>query len=328
MATSGFPAATGGPRDTGVIVEVVDRRRARRSAKVAFLVVLAVVTPTVSVVAAVATGPVRAVTVGVVAGVLSAVVVGLATLVWPALRPVWWWACELLVLAGLLAAFRVLSTLVPWPVALGVLAAATGGLLMYGRSRRLLVAWVWCAISRHRLRTCFATFIRANRRGSLPLILVAWPVPAGERVLVVLRPGLAVDDLTADDALARLAVGCWAREVRVSRASGRFAPLVRVDVIRREPPAGTVASPVRARLTDLPSTGVVDDHGPVERDRLAADLPAVPRPRRALRSLSAPPPPQGAPQPADALCPMLRPPPVRPAATPVAPAGPTGRDTP
>src|SRR5690606_21216828 len=106
----------------------------------------------------------------------------------------------------------------------GVLAAATGGLLMYGRSRRLLVAWVWCAISRHRLRTCFATFIRANRRGSLPLILVAWPVPAGERVLLVLRPGLAVDDLTTDDALARLAVGWWAREVRVRRASGRFAP--------------------------------------------------------------------------------------------------------
>src|SRR5205814_10654635 len=84
----------------------------------------------------------------------------------------------------------------------------------------------------------------ANRThsGSLPLILWAKPTPAGQRVWLWLRSGLDLTDL--EGKTGKLAVTCWAGEVRVVRASTRYAALLRVDIARRDPLAGKVASPL------------------------------------------------------------------------------------
>jgi hypothetical protein len=98
---------------------------------------------------------------------------------------------------------------------------------------------------------CFAEIVRTPHRvtrGLLPLILLARPTPAGERVWVWLRPGLDLTDVeTKTD---KLAVACFASEVRVVRASERFAALVRIDVARRDPLKRLVASPLPAQLPD------------------------------------------------------------------------------
>lgn len=109
------------------------------------------------------------------------------------------------------------------------------------------VAWLRCVVVRHRLRLCFAQFVRAvsrTRSGSLPLILWARPTPAGERVWVWvwLRPGLDLTDL--EGKTSKFAVACWAGEVRVVRASERYAALLRVDIARRDPPTAEVLSPL------------------------------------------------------------------------------------
>ncbi len=93
-------------------------------------------------------------------------------------------------------------------------------------------------------RSSSASATRAHP-GCLPLILVARPTPAGERVWVWLRPGLDLSDL--DGKTGKLAVACWAGEVRVVRASARYAALIRVDITRRDPLTGLVRSPL-ARL--------------------------------------------------------------------------------
>ena len=67
-----------------------------------------------------------------------------------------------------------------------------------GPVRRFLAVWSWVALVRHRLRLCFTRIVRGSggvRPGSLPLILCARPTPAGERVWLWLRPGLALEDL-------------------------------------------------------------------------------------------------------------------------------------
>ena len=265
----------------GEIVDVVHRRQARRLARLAFIITVTVGVPTLTMVAAVVAGPWWGVLVGIAGGLALATVAAVAALIWPVLRMVWWWAGELLALAALLAAWYALSGILPPLLAAGGLATVLGGLLVVPAARRLVVAWVWCAISRHRLRTCFATFVRVNRRGSLPLILVAWPTAAGERVWVMLRPGLALEDLTSEGGLARLAVGCWAHDVRLSRAFRRFAPLVRVDITRRNPLAGTITSPLTTLLPDL-EVDVLDATGaavervdPSEWGGYGLDLPEV-----------------------------------------------------
>jgi hypothetical protein len=98
---------------------------------------------------------------------------------------------------------------------------------------------------RHRLRVCFAGFVRTANRlnpATMPLILVARPTPAGERVWVWLRPGLDLEDL--EGKTNKIAVTCWAGEVRVVRASARYAALIRIDITHRDPLTGEVRSPL------------------------------------------------------------------------------------
>jgi hypothetical protein len=250
--TTGWGA--GRAANGAAIVDVVHRRQAHRLAKLAFIVTWTVTAPVVTVAAVAVTDLYLALAVGILAGLVLAGLVGLVVLIWPALRLIWWWTAEITTLALILTAYWWLTTQLPWPPALLLLLVVLAAPWAIPASRRWLVAWCWCAIARHRLRTCFATFVRVNRRGSLPLIGPAWPTPAGERVLVVLRPGLSMDDLTADGLLSRLAVGCWAHEVRVARAFGRFAALVRIDITRRNPLSATVTSPLLDSIPALPTT--------------------------------------------------------------------------
>ena len=106
------------------------------------------------------------------------------------------------------------------------------------------MAFVWCQVTKHRLRVCFAAFVRARNRvdpGLMPLILLVRSTPAGERVWVWLRTGLDVTELEARSAM--IAVACWASTVQVI-GSNRFAALVRLDVTRRDPLTGLVSSPL------------------------------------------------------------------------------------
>jgi hypothetical protein len=124
---------------------------------------------------------------------------------------------------------------------------------------------------------CFAAFIATNREGTLPLILLARPTPAGERVWIWLRPGLSIKDLEQDGQVQKLAVACWANEARVARASRKYAALVRVDITRREPLAATIVSPLPDYVpADMPATAPVSPAGPP----VGVNLADVPTPRR------------------------------------------------
>lgn len=260
-------------RGSSAIVDVVQRRHAGRLAKIAAIVTVVVVAPTVATVGVVVSGSWLAIPVGLIAGVVLACLVGVVVAIWPVLRMCWWWAAEITALVVLLAAFVGLSQLMLWQAALGLLLVALAAPLVWPRSRRWLLGWCWCVISRHRLRTCFAMFIRANRYGSLPWLLWARPTPAGERLWVWLRPGLSLEDLTSEGELARLAVGCWASEVRIQRASRRSAALLRVDITRRNPLAGIIANPLSGQVPDLDTPLPVSDAGAVVG---GLDLPDIP----------------------------------------------------
>lgn len=186
---------------------------------------------------------VQAVALGVVVGGVVGLVVAVLVRVWPVLRVLWWWLPEIAATLLLLQGSGVLSrATAPW-VSVTVLLLGIGLVAAIGPARRFVVAWVLCAVVRHRLRLAFAEVIRsANRKAPalLPLILIARPTPAGERVWLWLRPGLSLDALEGHS--DRLAVSCWASEVRLCRASTRYAALLRVDVSRRDPLTGTVAS--------------------------------------------------------------------------------------
>jgi hypothetical protein len=125
---------------------------------------------------------------------------------------------------------------------------------------------------------CFTQFIIANRTGSVPLILHARPTPAGERIWVWLRPGLALSDL--EGRVEKLAVACWANEVRLVRASAKYAALLRVDIARRNPLIQAVDSPLPGLIPDT----VFDFHGSGNAPKspgmapVSLDLPDVPEP--------------------------------------------------
>jgi hypothetical protein len=239
-----------------------------RRARIAFLTVSVVSGVLASVVLSAFAPVVLAIVLGVVVGVVCGLLVGTVVRVWPVLRVLWWWSFEIAVLAIAVLAPRVLARVTsPWLALAAVLTVAALCGLVHP-VRRLLVAWVWCLVVRHRLRLCFAGIVRGSggvRPGTLPLVLWAKPTPAGERVWLWLRPGLDLTDL--DGKTGRIAVTCWAKEVRVVSASQRYAALVRVDVTRRDPFAGLVISPLALLI-------------PKPRTNKDADVPVSPAPPR------------------------------------------------
>jgi hypothetical protein len=217
----------------------------------------------------------------VVCGFAVAVVVR----VWPVLRALWWWSVEITAVAVVLLVPAWLARVTSAWLATTAVAAVAALCLLVGPVRRRLTAWSWCVVVRHRLRLCFAEFVRAAGRarpGCLPLLLWARPTPAGERVWLWLRPGLDLSDL--EGKADKLAVSCWASEARMVRASTRFAALIRVDLTRRDPLMGVVASPLSAMVAHLYET-VSDGDAPVSpaMPPVGLDLADIPEPEPAPR---------------------------------------------
>ncbi|MEV0570201.1 hypothetical protein [Dactylosporangium sp. NPDC050588] len=220
-----------------------------------------------------------AVPVGLLIGAALGMALAVLVTAWPVLRVLWWWSIEITTALGVAVPLTWLAHVTSSWVSLVLVLLVAGVVGGVRRVRRRVVAWAWCVIVRHRLRLCFSQVVRAAGRsqaGSLPLILWARPTPAGERVWVWLRPGL---DLTALDGKAgQVAVACWASEVRVVRASSRFAALIRVDLSRRDPLAAEVVSPLAALFADMPGPTAPAESGHAEAWALDLEDVAAPPP--------------------------------------------------
>lgn len=278
MFKSSSPA-TGAGADG--VSDVESRRRTHRA-----LVTFWVLTVALGLVGAAVVSPWHSpwlgVGVGAGVGAVLGTLVSIGMALWPLVRALWHWLPELLVVSGLVAAGTCLVDRIgPW-LAPAVLAVPGVLVVELGPIRRRLRALLWCVIVRHRLRVCFAAFIRARNRldpGMVPLILTARPTPAGERVRVWLRTGLDVAELEAN--AAKIAVTCWASEVQVL-ASRRFAALVRLDITRRDPLTGVVGSPLLDGIPGHRPTPVeVDPLMPLGLD--LDDVPEEPTPEKASR---------------------------------------------
>jgi hypothetical protein len=256
-----------GDRSVGVVsvVEPPVSQWYVRRARIAFLTVGVVSSVLASVVLSVFVPLLQAALLGALVGAVCGLVVALLVMAWPVLRVLWWWSFEISALAAVVVAVRTLiEATSPWLALAAVLTVAALSGLVHP-VRRFLVAWAWCLVVRHRLRLCFAGIVRGSggvRPGSLPLVLWAKPTTAGERVWLWLRPGLELADLNGKT--GRIAVACWAKDVRVVAASPRYAALIRGDVTRRDPLAEKVPSPL-ALLIPKPRTTTKD-----------ADVPAAP----------------------------------------------------
>ena len=149
------------------------------------------------------------------------------------------------------------------------MAVAVGVPVVVKPVRSSIYLLIWCLITRHRIRTCFSEFIITNRTGSLPLILWARPTPAGERVWIWLRPGLALEDLL--ERLDKIAVACWASSALAEAASRSNAAFVRMDIKRRDVLTGTIGSP----LLELIKSGAPAAQRDTADLPTALDLPQV-----------------------------------------------------
>jgi len=218
--------------------------------------------------------------VGLLAGVAIGVIVGFLTalivLAWPVLRALWWWADLIVTGTLVVVGWITLNSATNLTVSLLAVGLLFGVPAAVPAIRRPVVAVVWCAIVRHRLRLAFSRMVRSGgqgRPGSLPLILIARPTPAGERVWIWLRPGLSLTDL--ENQLGSLAEICAADQVRVCRASRSYAAFVRVDIGRRDPLRALVLNPLPGAVTGFdPAVMPVSPGMPP----VGLDLPDVPEP--------------------------------------------------
>jgi hypothetical protein len=133
----------------------------------------------------------------------------------------WRWRYELIAVATVVALALRFGAL--WTVGTVLAVAAAFALLKPLRWR------LWCIITPHRVRTACRNAWVCSATGRLPMVLWTRPVRAGERVMLLLRPGLAAADLIA--AGPALAAACWAREVLVE-AHPTQAQLVALTVVR------------------------------------------------------------------------------------------------
>ncbi|MBG6069380.1 hypothetical protein [Micromonospora ureilytica] len=255
------------------VIEAPVARSYRRRATIAFWVTLGVVGLLAATVASEYMHPILGGLLGVVLGAVLGAVLFALIVAWPVLRVFWHWLPEILLGLAVVYGWTTLMQSTPLWGSLLIVALVVGVPAAIAPVRRRVMAWAWCLIVRHRLRLCFAAFIATNRHGSLPLILLAKPTPAGERVWVWLRPGLSLRDLEQDGQMQKLAVACWANEVRVMRAGRKYAALIRIDITRREPLAHTVVSPLPDYVpTDIPANAPTSPGMPP----VGLDLPDVP----------------------------------------------------
>lgn len=215
---------------------------------------------------------------GAVAGFIPAFLTAVVVVSWPVIRAIWWWLPELALIGALIAGWAELAACAGLALRLLALAAFAAIPVAVAPVRRHLVSWSWCLVSRHRVRTCFSEFIIANRRGSLPLILGARPTPAGERLWVLLRPGLSLD--TVQSNLDKIAVACWASTVTADLAKPSNSALVRFDIKRRDPLTGRIASPLAAAFGNIVPGRKKDVTAPVALDLTDVTTEDVTQPAR------------------------------------------------
>ncbi len=258
---------------TVTVIEAPIARNQRRKAIVAFWVTALCVALIAGTVAAHYWHPILGGLFGIALGVVTGAVVFALMIAWPVIRIVWHWLPEIGIGLAVVYGWTWLMQSTPLWLSLALVVVLVGVPAAVAPVRHRVVSLAWCLIVRHRLRLCFAAFIATNRQGSLPLILPARPTPAGERVWVWLRPGLSLRDLEQDGQVQKLAVACWANEVRVIRASTKYAALIRVDITRREPLANKVVSPLPDYVpTTMPANAPVSPGMPP----VGLDLPDVP----------------------------------------------------
>jgi hypothetical protein len=258
------------------VIDLPVTRSYLRKAKIAFFVIAGIVTVSAATVLSHRLHPILGLLAGALVGVVCGGLVAVLVAAWPVLRVFWHWSIEIATGLAVVYGWTALMQTTDVPVSLLVVAAVAGVPAACAPVRHRLLAVVWCVIVRHRLRLCFATFMRTPgvyQQGSPPLILLARPTPAGERVWVWLRTGLALSDL--EGRTDKLAVACWANEVRAVRASTRYAALIRVDITRRDPLTATVDSPLTALVPTSSPDNAPTSPGlpPVD-----LDLPDVPEP--------------------------------------------------
>jgi hypothetical protein len=255
---------------TVTVIEAPVQRNAARNAKIAAIVTTLVVGLLTATVAASRWHPIIAMFTGVLTGVAAGFVVAVAVLTWPVIRVIWWWSIEIITVLVLVAGWVELAQHTTLPARIGAVALLFGVPALIPPVRRTIIAAAWCVITRHRLRTCFAEFIITNRTGSLPLLLWTRPTPAGVRIWVWLRPGLALDDI--QERLDLIAVACWATSATAEAASTTNAAHIRLDIKRRDALTPTVTSPLLGLVTATPGTDTTRDPLPVPTD---LDLPDV-----------------------------------------------------
>ena len=136
--------------------------------------------------------------------------------------------------------------------ALALLFVTSGAVMAWRPSCRFVVGHVWCTVTRHRLRSCLVQSRIINCRGYVPWCLWVRPTNVGERVWLLMRPGICVEDLEAKT--PQIAAACWARDARV-RAMRRLVAVVAVDVIRRDPltTGRLIGSPLPAMADGMPA---------------------------------------------------------------------------
>ncbi|MFI9641328.1 hypothetical protein ACIG87_14905 [Micromonospora sp. NPDC051925] len=268
------PRRSFGRKSTGTVtvIEAKVHRSSARNARMAFILTAVIIGVLAAVVAAAYVHPIIALFIGAAVSVPCGALSWLLVRIWPVLRLLWWWTPEIVLAVLLLTGWVQLATHTPTLVTLAVVAVVLGVPAAVPVLRRLVVAWVWCLIVRHRLRVCFAQFIIANQSGSLPLILWATPTPVGERVWVYLRPGLSLADL--EGRLDKIAVTCHASSVLVERAADSNAAYLRFDIKRREVLTATVTSP----LADVIDPAAPASDRPTPVIPTALDLPDVQAP--------------------------------------------------
>lgn len=267
--------ATGMRGQTVTVIETSVARNFRRKAIISFWVTFGIVALVAATIAAHSMAPILGAMLGVLIGAVSGAVVFALVITWPVLRILWHWLPEIALSVTAVWGWTWLMQATAMWVSLLIVAVLLGVPAALAPVRRRIVATWWCLAVRHRLRMCFAAFIATNREGTLPLILPARSTPAGERVWIWLRPGLSLRDLEQEGQVQKLAVACWANEVRVARASRKYAALIRVDITRREPLARTIASPLPDYVpADMPTNAPVSPGMPP----VGVDLPEVPAP--------------------------------------------------
>jgi hypothetical protein len=259
-------------RGTGTITVIEEpvMRSYRRKAKIVFYLTWVITGLLAATVAASRWHPILALFAGLAAGLITGAIAATIVAAWPIIRAIWWWTPETAIIGGLIFGWIELAEHTTLAYRLVSVAAIVGVPAAIKPVRSRINALTWCLVTRHRIRTCFSEFIITNRTGSLPLILWAMPTPAGERVWIWLRPGLALDDLA--DRLDKIAVACWATAAVAEAASPGNAALVRVDIKRRDVLTRTITNP----LLDMIKAATPA----AQRDQItvpaALDLPQVP----------------------------------------------------